>query len=502
MKQKLNWLYRKEIKPDISYFFLAAVVSLFTFLRIPSLTEPNWYGDEGIYQVIGHAIVKGRLLYRDIWDNKPPILYLYYAFVNGDLFSIKLLSIFFGIGAIIIFYLLAKVLFQKGKKAPYVATAVFAVLFGLPLLEGNIANAENFMLFPVLASLYLITKLKKDSSFVLPALSGIFLSIAFLTKIVGLFDFCAFLVILFTLRFQNKPFIDVKKHFLKNPIEFLFVLKQEVILGISFIVPICLTFLFFILNGNVSDFIQATFSQNVGYVGYGNYFLIPQGLLYLKLFALFFGVLLCVIYRKKLSAAGIVVYVWLLFSIFSAFFSGRPYTHYVLVALPSMCLLLGMAIEKGKTTFFHVIVFIALLLLLKLNFWYYTKIPSYYKNYVDFMTGNKTMNQYQSFFDHNTPRDYALAQFLKMNMKSGDQAFVLSDSGQIYYLANVLPPGRYIVAYHIEFYPNAILETKKAIDVKKPKYIVSTNDSLSKNFLTDYVPLYNLQGANIYERQY
>ena len=126
-------------------------------MRLPSLFEPDWYGDEGIYQILGMAIRAGRLLYRDIFDNKPPLLYLLYSFVYSDEFMIRLLSLIFGLligyG---IFYLSKNYLTMQ--KQVYIYTLLFAVLFGLPLIEGNIANAENFMLLLNISAGFLVLK--------------------------------------------------------------------------------------------------------------------------------------------------------------------------------------------------------------------------------------------------------------------------------------------------------------------------------------------------------
>ena len=54
---------------------LLGIICAFILLRLPSLIEPEWYGDEGIYRTIGLALSRGEVLYRDIWDNKPPLLY-------------------------------------------------------------------------------------------------------------------------------------------------------------------------------------------------------------------------------------------------------------------------------------------------------------------------------------------------------------------------------------------------------------------------------------------
>lgn len=500
MLEKLKWVYRKEIVADLEYFFLVGAVLLFTVLRLPSLVEPDWYGDEGIYQVIGRALNSGRILYKDIWDNKPPLLYLYYAFADGDLFLARLFSLIFGALAIVVFFLIAKSLFQRRKLAIYFSTFVFAILFGLPLIEGNIANAENFMLLPILLSLFFILKLKAKSGLMIPVLVGLFLSIGFLTKIVAVFDLGAFLIILFMLRFYNKPFKEIVKQVYLRPLSFFTMLRQETIIIISFCVPIAVTFFYFFANGALLDYMRAAFSQNVGYVGYGNHFIIPQGFLILKLLLLLAGVFAILGFKKKLGVAGIVIYTWLIFSLFNAFFSGRPYTHYVLVLLPAFCLLVGFLFSVKKYTVLHIAVAIFLIVFLRSEFNFYTKITPYYQNYLAFVMGEKSVVSYQAFFDQNTPRNYEVANFLKINTKKDESVFLLSDSSTIYYLADKLPPGRYIVEYHISFYKDGLQETKRAVQKAKPKFMVVTKEKLLPEFAGAFTKRYTIQGITIYER--
>lgn len=510
MKKHIKTLCRLEILPHVEDFTLIAIVFIFFLLRAPSLIEPEWYGDEGIYQVIGLALSKGALLYRDIWDNKPPLLYLYYSLVKGDLFLIKSLSLVFGAAAVVVFFYLSRHLFGKKLLPVIVSTLLFAVFFGSPVLEGNVANAENFMLFPILLSLFFITKLRNKSSAILPITSGLLLSAAFLTKIVALFDLCAFLVILFTLRFYGKNIVDIKNHFQQTPKVLFQVMRQETLIIISFLIPIIATSLVFILTGSFGDFIRAAFSQNIGYVGWKNYleihmgsvnFAVPQGILFIKITLLIMSIFLIFLYRRKISVAGIVVYIWLAFSMFNAFFSGRPYTHYILVLLPVLCLLAGLITTSKKNMVVHLGVLVAVIFLVYFNFDYYKKNVRYYQNYVAYVMGEKSVSDYQKFFDGDTPKNYAVAQFIKDNTNEDDNVMMVSNSSTIYYMADKLPPGRYIVAYHMEFYKNAIDETKKALDNKKPKYIISTNDNLVKEFINDYELQYILHDVKIYEKQ-
>lgn len=481
----------KALKRLDSWIFIFCAF-IFSLLRLPSLIEPLWYGDEGIYQVIGFALRSGKLLYRDIWDNKPPVLYLLYASVNGDLFGVKLLSLIFGIFSIAIFILVAKELF-KNRVSIFVSAFSYAVFFGLPYLEGNIANAENFMHLPILLSLYLILKAeKKSQKSHYYIIAGIALSTAFLTKIVGIFDFLSFALIIFLLRLYERKSITKKM--------FGFA-REETLLSLAFILPILLTIAYFISVDAFSDYYRAAFSQNVGYVGYENYFLFPMGKMFLKIGILFFFLLLVFRYYSAVGRTGAVLLVWMLFSLFGAFFSNRPYTHYVLEILPSFCLLLGVIFERKKV-FFYSAVILLVAFIVRANFNLYKKITPYYINYLDFAFGSKGVDDYQSFFDRNTPRDYEIGRFVTSKTTDNEKIFLWGDSGQIYFLSNKLPPGRYIVAYHITFYKDAVLEVSEKIKKEKPKYIIQTkNDGAIDAFLTGYVLRYKIRETKIYERE-
>ncbi|HAP37289.1 TPA: hypothetical protein DCQ19_00195, partial [Candidatus Shapirobacteria bacterium] len=117
-------------------FWLISVL-FFILLRVPSLYEPNWYGDEGIYLVLGQAIRKGLLLYRDIHDNKPPLLY-YAAALSQNVFGFRLLLSLLMIPTIYFFYRLIKQLVQN-ENIVKLSTFLFLIITSVPTFEGNIA---------------------------------------------------------------------------------------------------------------------------------------------------------------------------------------------------------------------------------------------------------------------------------------------------------------------------------------------------------------------------
>ena len=72
------------------------ILFLIFVLRFPSLFEPFWYGDEGIFAAVGRNLNLGGTLYKDAWDNKPPMIYLTYAaifnFFGVSMFWLRLVA--------------------------------------------------------------------------------------------------------------------------------------------------------------------------------------------------------------------------------------------------------------------------------------------------------------------------------------------------------------------------------------------------------------------------
>lgn len=466
-----------RLEQSKTFWFLFIISFIFFLFRFPSLFEPYWYGDEGIYHVLGDGMKEGRILYRDIWDNKPPLLYLTYFVFNSDQFLIRFASAVTGLVSVILFFLLARELF-KSQKVRFLTTLIFAVLFGLPILEGNIANSENFMLAPIIAAALLIFKSRNLFT------GGLLVSAAFLFKIVAVFDFAAFLIFLL---FDNakRRNLDFKK-------------VRPFILG--FILPIALVSLYFILNGAFPHLTSATLFANVPYVGYGNKFFIPQGLLLIKLAILFLFTVFVLSRKKVLGRETVFTLLWFGFSLFNAFFSQRPYTHYLLVLLPSFVLLTGLLFYK-KFRKLTLPIFLLSLAFILINFGYYGKTIFYYQNFLSFINGSKSTYAYNKFFDRRTLTDYELATYINIHTDHKDSIFIWGNNAQLYTLTRKLPPGRYAVAYHITSAETGIKETQRDLEKVKPKLIIVMPYMRSFPFaLHGYTQKIVIDGVVIYER--
>lgn len=479
----------KKLERDFSFWFLLASSVAFFLLRLPSLFEPYWYGDEGIYQALGILINSGESLYSGAWDNKPPYLYALYAIFNSDQFLIRSLSLLFGIVSVWLIYLIAGKLFPNNKYASIIPTIIFVFAFGTRLIEGNIANAENFMILPILISAYLIINdetLKKALQFKAYFLAGFLLSIAFMTKIVAIFDFLAFSSFIFL-----NPGVNYKEKLKTKMIPFL----------LGFILPIILTTGYYYLTNNFKDYMDAFVFSNIGYVDYRNNFIIPQGFLYIKSLILLSAVIVVFKHRLNLNKGLIFVILWLAFSLFNTFFSQRDYTHYVIMTLPAFCLLIGAIIENKNYRNYLLVILILSFIIITYTFDFKGRFEKYYGNFIAYSTGNKDTDSYYAFFDRNTPRDYEIARFIKENTNENEEVFIWGNNAQVYKLAEKKPIVRYTVAYHITGFPKGLKDMANAIDTKKPKFIIIMPEP--GNFplpLNNYSERIDIQGAKVYEK--
>ena len=111
--------------------------------------------DEAAYAYIGHRILHGDVLYRDLTENKPPLGYWIYtlavALGGYNELAIRVMPIPFVLAAIALVWWIA--LRLGGLGAACVAAGIFIVLSTDPFLFGNGANLEHFINFFAVASL-------------------------------------------------------------------------------------------------------------------------------------------------------------------------------------------------------------------------------------------------------------------------------------------------------------------------------------------------------------
>jgi len=448
----ITWLKKNK--------FFASAVCLTFLLRLPSLFEPYWYGDEGIYLTLGLGIRKGLLLYRDIYDNKPPLIYLL-AGLAGSQFWFRFMLLISVLASISIFSGLLKIFFPKKPSSQKIALILFCLFSCLPLIEGNIANAEIFQLLPVLAALFLLFE-KNNPSGRRSFLAGLLFSLAILFKIPAIFDLAALAVFLVFFS-QPKKLLNLEKN--------LFYLLAGVVL------PILLTMLFFAANNYLKEFVQIAFMQNLGYLsswqtGSHQISLLKSGLFQKGLLLLGFLAVLFWWKRKYSSRWVLFSQIWFVFALFAALLSNRPYAHYLIQILPSFCLLIASLFnEKGFVKYLGLALLLGLAIIsFKMRFWIYP-VFSYYRNFGQYALGQKSLTDYFAYFDKKVPQTYEIAAYLLTHTKENEPVFVWGDEPYLFPLCRRLPPGRMTTAYHILDFKKTE-ETLKSLKENPPVIIV------------------------------
>ncbi|MFH1561309.1 MAG: hypothetical protein ABID04_01885 [Patescibacteria group bacterium] len=429
-------------------------------LYLPSLFEPISYGDECIYLTLGQAFKKGLTFYRDIHDNKPPLLYLVAALANGKLFWFRLISLGWNLIHLSLVYELIKTITKK-KWAPLFGGVAFTVL--LLLFEGQVANGEVFMMTAATLAVALFWQHQNQKTFFNGLAIGLLFSLAFLFKIPVAFDLAGILLAIYIL-----PVVKIKDFFPK--------LKEGRLWGIifGFVLPITASLVYYAIRGGFTPYLRSALMQNIGYLASwqgGGSGLMSRLLI---LFVLTLGLFLL---RNKLAGKSIFFFTWFIFALFGALLSGRPYPHYLIEVIPSLAILLALAFDKTSVRnvlFASAGVVLLIASLWYYRFWHYPIIP-YYLNFLSYVSGQKTQDQYLAYWGTKTSKDYKLAQFVNQYTNPNDRVFFWGDGSCIYAIADRLPPGRYTVNYHIYDF-DGFAETLQAIKDQKTKIIVKLGE--------------------------
>lgn len=452
----------------LEIFFVVLIL-----LRIPSFFEPYYYGDEMIYLTLGEGIRQGVPLYSGIHDNKPPLLYLTAA-LSSNLFIFKTILAFWNLITVYGFWKLVKYLFPTKVKLQNVATVLFGLLTTLPLFEGNIVNAELFMIGPVIFAFWIL--LSKENTIKNLLISGSLFSVGALFKIPAAFDILGILVFWFiSIRFNNKKnaLQDLRGLFVKS-----------IYLSIGFIVPIVITFIWYYFSGSFKEYLTAAFFQNFGYVSSWRpttanlTFVEKNGPLLIRFGVMMSGFISLLILKNKVSKQLLFTSAWLLSTLFAVTLSERPYPHYFVQSLGPVSVLLAMlfTIKNIEQVLVIVPLSIAFFVPFYFKFWYYPTI-SYYQRFFEFASGKIDKTEYFNRFSPNLVENYKIANFLSKSSRKDDKVFIWSnDSSAIYSLSRRLPPTKYVADYHfIDFSSKDDIIT--TLHKSMPKFIVITHNS-------------------------
>lgn len=478
--EKRHWIHKIHLPA-----WIVGILALVFVLRIPSFFEPYYYGDEMIYLTMGQGVNQGVTLYKDLHDNKPPLLYLTAA-VSGNLFWFKaILTLWMGL-TIVAFWKLSQVLFPKNERLQKVSTLVFAIFTTLPLLEGLTANAELFMIGLSIVAFYIL--LSKKLSLKNLLFAGSLFGLATLFKVPAAFD----LPVIVVFWLITKGFKNWKEIFM-----------HSFILGAGFLAPIFLTFIWYFFQGALPEYVKAAFMQNVGYLGS----LRPtvDTPFWLRAFVVLIGSGILWVLRKRLSKNFILVCLWLIFSLFAAVLSQRPYPHYIVQSIAPISILAGMLVAQRTIEQAYTVIPLALALFVPVFYKYY-HYPTgiYYQRFIQFATKQITKESYFNKFSPKVSRNYKIADFIVKSTHPSQKVFMWDpDSPAVYALSRRLPPIKFVADYHVFDFSSKSAVADSLI-VNPPKFIILTSGhpipELSLLIRSEYTFIAQIEDAQIWSK--
>lgn len=155
-------------------FPVIVATGLFAWLSILGLIAA-YDPDEAVYKVVATGILDGQWPYRDLFDHKPPLIYVWYlpAGLGASIVVERVLAALMLAASALFLHRIARRLLSAREAD--VATLAYALLVGSPIIAVG-ANTEAFMMAPLLGALLVSS----------PLAAGVLLGIAVATKPVAL----------------------------------------------------------------------------------------------------------------------------------------------------------------------------------------------------------------------------------------------------------------------------------------------------------------------------
>lgn len=319
--------------------FLLGLFLVPILLYLPFAGAP-FERDEGVYATIAQGVLNGQVPYRDLFDNKPPLVYLWYAFsftlFGESVFAPRIVAaIFLSLTTLALFNQARMVLPMPAAR---LAAGLFAISTGLPWVALH-ANTEAYMLLPLVSSLMFFTIGMKDGQLRWFVIAGMLAGLAMATKQVAMWNLLALAMV--SLIWHARTIESQLR-----------ALAPTAALFAGCLLSLAAVALPFTLTGSLDDLIYANLSYNWLYINFLSYAErlanFGYGLLFFSAVAAPFAVGalagLVVIWRRRSAATDYVLILWAVASAIGVASGGRFFPHYFLQLMPSAAVLTGVVI--------------------------------------------------------------------------------------------------------------------------------------------------------------
>ena len=308
--------------------FLLLILAAAVQVRLPYLAEP-FECDQANYSYIANHWQEGLTPYRYAWDNKPPLIFIWYRVISFFLgFSVRgihLGFIFLALGSTLFFYALSRRLFSRGFAL--ISAFLYAIFSAGALISGTFAITENLAVFFVIGGFYFFwngCEREKDNSFFI---AGIFLGLAMMSKQVAFWETAA-LTMFFVLRGLRTT-------------TFLLIAWRLILFWSGAAVVIAFFILIFTAMGAVFDFFSSVLIYNLFF---GKIVGIRQGLINLwqalfwtpreNFLLWFFAIPGLILAFSKKEKKSLVIVLWFFAALLGVVSALRFYPHYFIQVIP------------------------------------------------------------------------------------------------------------------------------------------------------------------------
>jgi hypothetical protein len=451
------------------YAALAVLVLLLALaLRVPSFYEPRWYADEGIFAAIAQNMREGRTLYAEAWDNKPPLIFVTYALIQY-VFGAGVLPLH-AVTAVVVLAtqagVMAIALRLYGGWRSLAAGLAFALVMCTPIIEGNLALTETYMILPVTLAV-LVFVLAQDRGIKQRdrwyAAAGVLASLAISYKQVAIFDAAAIGTMIWLT--HERPFRSLA------PFAAGVVAPQLALLAL------------FTALGALSEYTYAMVGSAGVYADLGDKSPIVRVSGYLP-------ALLVVAYLERRQRLGGDVGVrhfpmlWLAFAIAGATSSPFEFPHYLQQAAPAAALLLvSSPLPVERDDLGRIALVVTGLLVVAIVFGQYATVMRerrqlhplrYYETFVSRERGDVSELDYMYEFDGSAVAVKDIAGYIRED-GAGDTLFAWSELAWVYPAAGVTNPARYYASFFGELIPDAKEDIMRDLRASPPTYIVMSD---------------------------
>lgn len=490
------WL-RHHWQAALTVIFILSLLGGLWWLRSP-LHHLPLERDEGAYAVIAVRWGAGDILYRDLFDHKPPFVYLVYALaphIAGDpVVAVRMLAtgylMFVGVAAAALTWWL------YGKIAAISGVALTLVYSSSLAFQGLTFNSEAIMALPaLLACLLVVVGMRRQRPGLL-ALGGVGVGIAIISKLVGM---------LLLLPLALAPLLMARPW-----------RQRLAVLGLVLggaALPVLGTAAMLWWQGALQAAYQALVTYNRIYtaesiaLGWNPDWLWKIWVPMLPLFvAAIFGLMVARQAGLGRSADHHVVALWGLMLLITALLSLRAYPHYYLAVVPFCGMWVGAGIawlsRYARRRALGLVLALAEVVAL-------TALVVQPIRSLGDLSGQTPHAQSGMIYGYDGWMFFGVADtvaaYVRQHVPAGQRIFVWAAEPQIYYLAGRAPSTRFVYDYPITRLPGGLDEVLGALRANPPLLIITYRNVRPPGFdpfMSDYG--YRLQvtiaGYDIYER--